>query len=180
VSCTRITDNWSLKILFARISGNPVLSCLNPTTLWLAQAGINLATDVMIFVLPMPHLLALQLPLKKKAGLVAIFSVGIMAIVASCVRIWIISLWASTPINQTKFAGDMMAWGQVEVNSGIISASIPFLRPLVRPPKKADKTRKGKETARRIHGEDAERPKHEPEGESLSTRDTIAGMSEDK
>jgi hypothetical protein len=51
-----------------------------------------------------------------------------MAIVASSVRMWVMMLWAESPSNSARFGADLLLWGQVETNSGIISASVPFLR----------------------------------------------------
>jgi hypothetical protein len=36
----------------------------------------------------------------------------------------------SRPQNSAKYGADLLLWGQVETNSGIISASVPFLRML--------------------------------------------------
>lgn len=51
-----------------------------------------------------------------------------MAIVASSVRMWVMMLWAESPVNSARFGSDLLLWGQVETNAGIISASVPFLR----------------------------------------------------
>jgi hypothetical protein len=68
----------------------------------------------------------------KRLALIGVFSVGIMAITASSVRMWVMMLWAESPYNSARFGNDLLVWGQVETNSGIISASIPFLRLLFR------------------------------------------------
>jgi hypothetical protein len=102
--------------------------CFDPSRLWLFTGAVNLFTDVLILLLPIPTLLGLRVPMNKRLALVSIFSVGIMAIVASCVRMWVMALWAESPQNSARFGCDLLLWGQVEVNSGIVSASVPFLR----------------------------------------------------
>ncbi|KAF9734488.1 hypothetical protein PMIN06_002394 [Paraphaeosphaeria minitans] len=102
--------------------------CFDPTRLWLFTGAVNLFTDVLILLLPIPTLLGLRVPMNKRLALVSIFSIGIMAIVASCVRMWVMALWAESPQNSARFGCDLLLWGQVEVNSGIVSASVPFLR----------------------------------------------------
>lgn len=39
-------------------------------------------------------------------------------------------IYLRRPWNSAKFGADLLLWGQVETNSGIISASVPFLRML--------------------------------------------------
>jgi hypothetical protein len=102
--------------------------CYDPVVLWVFTSAINLFTDVLIMALPIPTLLGLRVPMNKRLALVGIFCVGSMAIVASCVRMWVMALWSESPENSAKFGSDLLLWGQVETNAGIISASVPFLR----------------------------------------------------
>jgi len=132
--CEKPSDAWSTKQFFASFDGpkNPNKirrgKCNNPTTLWVVSAAVNLFTDVVILLLPIPTLLSLRVPISKRLGLIGIFSVGIMAIVASCVRMWIMALWSESVSNSSRFGAELLLWGQVEVNAGIASASVPFLR----------------------------------------------------
>ena len=41
-----------------------------------AQAGVNVASDFYIFILPIPGVVQLQMPIKKKIGICAIFATG--------------------------------------------------------------------------------------------------------
>jgi hypothetical protein len=43
------------------------------------------------------------------------------------------------PQNSAKYGADLLLWGQVETNSGIISASVPFLRMLFVSKKKEER-----------------------------------------
>jgi hypothetical protein len=106
----------------------PQVKCFDPAKLWVFTAAINLFTDVLIMLLPIPTLLGLRVAMSKRLALVGIFSVGIMGIVASCVRMWVMALWAESPQNAAQFGADLLLWGQVETNAGILSASVPFLR----------------------------------------------------
>ncbi|KAF2191170.1 hypothetical protein K469DRAFT_732655 [Zopfia rhizophila CBS 207.26] len=120
-------------VFFNGAKGIKNFKCYNPVILWFFSAGFNLVTDLIIWVLPMPFLLNLQsMPIKRRLELVGIFSIGIIAIIASGIRLWIMVLWTSSFIEQGKQTGNFLIWGQVEPHAGIISASIPFLRPLVR------------------------------------------------
>lgn len=131
--CRNPADSWSTVNYFAQFDGNPdtkeeKFACYDTTKLWIFCGAANLLSDVVILLLPIPALLSLRVPMSKRIALIGIFSVGIMAIIASCVRMWVMMLWAESPANSARFGVDLLLWGQVETNAGIISASIPFTR----------------------------------------------------
>ena len=108
-------------------------NCMNPSTLWLTQAAYNLATDGVVWLLPIPFFLNLRsMPVRRRVELVAIFSIGIVAIAASAVRLTITIRWLSGWEASGLEWGNLLIWSQVEQHSGIIAASIPFLRPIMR------------------------------------------------
>lgn len=63
-----------------RKSWNPSIEgkCANRTATWLYNAIMNIITDFMIFLLPVPVVKSLQLPTKQKALLIGIFGVGLV------------------------------------------------------------------------------------------------------
>lgn len=131
--CQKPSDSWDTANYFAQFDRNPntkqkQLACFDPTKLWIFCGAANLLTDVIILLMPIPALLSLRVPVSKRLALIGIFSVGIMAIIASSVRMWVMMLWAESPYNSARFGVDLLLWGQVETNAGIISASVPFLR----------------------------------------------------
>jgi hypothetical protein len=69
---------------------------------------------------------------RRRIELVCIFSIGMLAIVGSAVRLRVMLLWLSDFINQGQNSANLMIWSQVEQNIGIIAGSIPFLRPIFR------------------------------------------------
>ncbi|KAH7072563.1 hypothetical protein FB567DRAFT_597949 [Paraphoma chrysanthemicola] len=133
--CQNPSDSWSTVGYFAQFDRDPTtkrpkLKCYDPIKLWVFSAAINLLSDIVILLLPIPALLSLRVPMSKRLALIGIFSIGIMAIVASSIRMWVMMLWAESPWNSARYGADLLLWGQVETNSGIISASVPFLRSL--------------------------------------------------
>lgn len=48
------------------------------TAFWYANAVFNIASDLVIIVLPVPVILGLQLPRRTRGGLCAIFAVGVL------------------------------------------------------------------------------------------------------
>ncbi|EMD64878.1 hypothetical protein GGP41_002865 [Bipolaris sorokiniana] len=133
--CQNPASAWSTTNYFAQF--DPTLQrepavCWDPVPLWVFSSACNLLTDVIILLMPLPTLLSLRIPMGKRLALIGIFSVGLMAIVASSVRMWVMYMWAESPYNSARYGADLLLWGQVETNSGIISASVPFLRLLFR------------------------------------------------
>ena len=53
-------------------------NCLPKKPFWLLSACLNIATDLTIFLLPMPVLTTLTLPWRQKVGVVFIFGVGLL------------------------------------------------------------------------------------------------------
>jgi hypothetical protein len=130
--CNPISAAYSLSG-FHRHRNLPRPRCYDQTTLWLISAIINFATDVAIFMLPIPIIFSLQnMPRRKRVGLFCILSVGTLAIAASAIRMWILMLWGRNMRSRSKYGTDLLLWGQVEINCGIIGASAMFLRPLLR------------------------------------------------
>lgn len=144
--CDNPSDSWDTTAYLSQFDGVPGRAkrpkCYEPTKLWVATAAVNLFSDVVILLLPIPTLLGLRVPMNKRMALIGIFSIGIMAIVASCVRMWVMALWSESPQNSARFGADLLLWGQVETNSGIISASVPFLRLIFRGREKREASEK--------------------------------------
>lgn len=64
-------------------NGNPwgfavLANCNHLATPGLVQAGMNIAADITIFVLPLPIIAKLQMPTSKKVALAGIFATGIL------------------------------------------------------------------------------------------------------
>lgn len=132
--CTPISAAYSVASSSTQIlkhSTRPGPRCYEPNAIWLFVAIVNFATDIAIFLLPIPLIASLQnMPLRKRIEIFCIFSIGTLAIAASAVRMWILVLWAKNISSRNKYGTDLLTWGQVEVNCGIVGASAMFLRPL--------------------------------------------------
>ncbi|KAF2262787.1 hypothetical protein CC78DRAFT_301265 [Lojkania enalia] len=132
-SCVPPSDAWSFDVFWNGFYGIHPDQCYNPIYLWYFSASFNLFTDTVIWILPPLFLMNLQsMHGRRRLELIGIFSVGIMAVVASAIRLWVLVLWTSGFIKQGENTGNLIIWGQVEQHAGIIAASIPFLRPLYR------------------------------------------------
>lgn len=67
-ACTPLERNWDITIT--------VGSCINKGSLYLATAGLNAGTDVILLVLPIPMILRLHVPAIQKIGLILMFGIG--------------------------------------------------------------------------------------------------------
>lgn len=56
--------------------------CFPATTVQFVIGGFNIATDLVILIMPIPIILQLQLDSKRKIGLLVIFSTGILYVVS--------------------------------------------------------------------------------------------------
>lgn len=86
VFCVPISAFWSLDATLTKAH------CLPKGPVWFTNAGIQIFTDVMILVLPMPIVSKLRLPRRQRAGIMVIFGVGICVIATSSARAYELSL----------------------------------------------------------------------------------------
>jgi len=103
-------------------------SCLNRRAILFSISSLNVFTDVLIVLLPIPMVLRVHIPLRQKVALSVVFCMGLFVCVASAVRM--------TTLNQLATSGDpswVMAkfsiWTSIEYDLAIICASIPTLKP---------------------------------------------------
>ncbi|KAK7943818.1 plasma membrane protein Pth11 [Apiospora aurea] len=70
---------WDLRVLS---------NCNNLATPGLVQAGANILADIGIFALPIPVVIKLQMPLKRKVAVCGIFMTGFLALVCSAITLY--------------------------------------------------------------------------------------------
>jgi hypothetical protein len=86
--------------------------------------------DLWILVLPVKLIISIPRPPREKIAIFIIFGLGVVSTIASIIRLQSLRIFTlsndpfydSLPIN---------TWSMVEVNIGILCASIPTLKPLV-------------------------------------------------
>jgi hypothetical protein len=72
-ACNPIAATWDLALIAL-----PTTRCINQSAAYLAQAGINIFADLLIFILPMRTIWGLQLPLRQKISVCSVFAVGLL------------------------------------------------------------------------------------------------------
>lgn len=97
----------------------------------MAYATINVVIDFIIYIMPMPAFYKLQLPLSQRIGLIILFSVGSIVVVAGVMREYYIHITVYKTYDVTWEGYDLWIWTAVEVNLGVICGSVPSLKPLL-------------------------------------------------
>ncbi|KAI8669984.1 hypothetical protein NCS56_00802200 [Fusarium sp. Ph1] len=101
--------------------------CIPNQPQWYINAAGNIATDVMVFLLPVPVIRSLRLPRTQKFILAGIFSLGFFTVILSAIRIEYLQefedfTWKHVESN---------LWSMAELTSALICACLPTLRPFV-------------------------------------------------
>ncbi|KAK7993025.1 hypothetical protein PG988_001819 [Apiospora saccharicola] len=105
-------------------------TCVDQLAVWYVMAGVNIITDFAIFVIPLPVIKSLQLPTKQKMLLVLVFGLGLFTCVISCLRIRTLKM-ASLTKDPNWDNTDAALWSFIELCIGVLTSSLPTLRPLI-------------------------------------------------
>jgi hypothetical protein len=93
-------------------------TCLPKVAFFYALAVITIFCDVVIFLMPIPLLLKIQINIRKKVGLVAVFALGLFTTVCSIMRMIQIQVISANG-NSTM----LVLWGTIEMNVGVSLSS---------------------------------------------------------
>ncbi|KUI61596.1 hypothetical protein VP1G_08758 [Cytospora mali] len=109
-------------------------SCLNPVGLadvYYATTAVNIATDWVTAILPIPLLWHVKLERSEKLSVGGILGLGIFASLAACIRLnYTINL---TYADDYLFSiSNIVIWGYGEIAVGMFCGSLATLRPLFR------------------------------------------------
>ncbi|KAK8039369.1 hypothetical protein PG993_007780, partial [Apiospora rasikravindrae] len=107
-------------------------SCINTTAFFYFTSAFNILMDLWILVMPLRTLRALQIRRGHRLILYCVFGAFVFATAMSCVRLYSIYTYtlAADPFLDGNFIN---VWSMIEINVGIICASVPALKPLFTP-----------------------------------------------
>ncbi|KAK4161126.1 hypothetical protein QBC43DRAFT_324167 [Cladorrhinum sp. PSN259] len=101
---------------------------IDPRFMWLF-IGFHIGTDFLIFLLPIPVVLRMTVPLGQKLMLLFIFALGLLICLISVLRaVWIKALFES-PDPAWDFVA-VVNWNSIEVNTAIVCVCLLVTRPL--------------------------------------------------
>ncbi|KAF4860442.1 Satratoxin biosynthesis SC1 cluster protein 4 [Colletotrichum siamense] len=106
-------------------------TCLDVGHFFFILAIINLITDVILLVIPVPEIFKLQMSKDKKIAVCGILGLGGFVCIASAVRVHYLKVF-STATDITWMMGPVAIWSSVEPSVGIFSACLPSFKPLLR------------------------------------------------
>ncbi|PTD06669.1 hypothetical protein HYE67_001798 [Fusarium culmorum] len=106
-------------------------SCIDVGQFFVALAIMNLITNVIVLLIPVPEVIKLQMSREKKAAVFGILALGGLVCIASAVRIHYLSVFARE-IDTTWHMGPVAIWSSFEPSIGIVSACLPSFKSLLR------------------------------------------------
>ncbi|QSZ32616.1 hypothetical protein DSL72_002195 [Monilinia vaccinii-corymbosi] len=123
-SCRPISFYWK------GWDGEHVGRCLNINALAFTSAGASIVMDFWILMLPLTQLYDLNLHWKRKVGVVAMLSIGIVVTVVSILRLRSLVHFSNTK-NPTWDYIQVGYWSTIEICTSIICSCMPALRLLL-------------------------------------------------
>ncbi|TQN64807.1 Satratoxin biosynthesis SC1 cluster protein 4, partial [Colletotrichum shisoi] len=109
-------------------TGEATGKCVDIVLLALSHAGINIALDLWMLILPATQVWGMNLAVRKKVAIMAMFSLGLFLTVVSIIRIPAILYFRQHPLNPTVAMMPSVIWSDIELNVGVFTASIPNIR----------------------------------------------------
>ncbi|PYI09979.1 integral membrane protein [Aspergillus sclerotiicarbonarius CBS 121057] len=122
--CTPIHAFWDLEPMYP-------YHCVNYGAAVFSASTVNISTDFLCTILPMPLIWNLKLPARQRLAVISIFGLGIVVNIAGSVRT--VYVWKSmmNSYDTTWMGWPILLAGSIEINLAMICASAPALRPLI-------------------------------------------------
>ncbi|KAF7532291.1 hypothetical protein G7054_g8113 [Neopestalotiopsis clavispora] len=104
------------------------------TKMFLAQSYADVALDVLIIILPIPLIWDLQINLRRKLQISAVFLLGALTTASSAARTAVqysvAKEFNSKNLDKTYYLSPIAYWPLIEASLGIVAACLPLLRPI--------------------------------------------------
>ncbi|KAF5556926.1 integral membrane protein [Fusarium mexicanum] len=120
--CTPIRWNWD------RFGGEDVdFWCMDLNKLQWSINITNIVFDIVVLVLPIPLIWKTKSTFRRKVGIVLMFSLGVVVLVASCLKMRYNVLYGNSN-NITWDYMDLMVWAGIESSVSIAAPCLPTVR----------------------------------------------------
>ncbi|GAB1734328.1 hypothetical protein NU195Hw_g9169t1 [Hortaea werneckii] len=123
-TCVPVTAQWDVSITDAK--------CISTRSIWIAGSIVNVMTDIVLLIMPLPYVWNLNAPMAQRLALGGMFCLGAFVSVVSIVRLSIMLGLDLNSSDATFNFSEVVIWSMVEINCGLICACLPSLRPAVR------------------------------------------------
>ncbi|KAF2642889.1 hypothetical protein P280DRAFT_468190 [Massarina eburnea CBS 473.64] len=139
---------------------------------------LNIVQDVSIIIFPIGMIWNLKMSIRRKIGLAALFSVGLVAVAAGSVRFYYV-LSLAKEADLWYYMADSLNWCSIEIYAGIIASSAATFNKLVKEylPKKWSGSYGSSATPRHNY-QSAEQIKMRSHGTHSSRKHGIIGLTE--
>ncbi|KAK3392729.1 hypothetical protein B0H63DRAFT_515948 [Podospora didyma] len=122
-ACIPLQSYWDFTI--------PKQYC-HPQSIWWSNTGLHMATDFLIFLLPMPVVWSIMLPRRQKLILSGVFGLGFIVCFISILRLLQLIQVENYPNPDfTWSAAELSYLTAVEINGAIVCACVMTLKPFV-------------------------------------------------
>ncbi|KAL9125795.1 MAG: hypothetical protein Q9217_005050 [Psora testacea] len=108
----------------------PAKQSVDLVKLYIANAAFNIATDTLLFLLPLTIIWRLSMTPMQKIGLTAIFGIGALTLVASIARL--VYFYQVDPNDISYSLVPIVFWTSAELFLGILCPCVVTFRPLMR------------------------------------------------
>ncbi|KAL7784139.1 hypothetical protein V8C37DRAFT_420737 [Trichoderma ceciliae] len=98
--------------------------------IFMYQAVLIFCCDIIMFLLPFPALMNVQLSNSKSLALLAVFGSGVVACIAPAIRFKSLDFYKTGSTDTTFEGASSLYWMAIEYNMGLVAGSLPALRPL--------------------------------------------------
>ncbi|KAL3459556.1 hypothetical protein BJX64DRAFT_301163 [Aspergillus heterothallicus] len=102
--------------------------CSNTKVAYLVTGALNLVSDVVIVIMPMPYLLKLEMKPAQKIPLMATFGLGLFVCVTTIMRMNGMTVFNEADV--TYSFSDTIIWSIIEPALAITLACVPFWKPV--------------------------------------------------
>ncbi|RMZ12218.1 hypothetical protein D0864_00759 [Hortaea werneckii] len=123
-TCVPVAAQWDVSITDAK--------CISTRSIWIAGSIVNVMTDIVLLIMPLPFVWNLNAPMAQRLALGGMFCLGAFVSVVSIVRLSILLGLDLNSSDATFNFSEVVIWSMVEINCGLICACLPSLRPAVR------------------------------------------------
>ncbi|KAL4908856.1 hypothetical protein BDW74DRAFT_73708 [Aspergillus multicolor] len=93
---------------------------------------LNIVTDILTYLLPVPMVYGLQLTWRKKGAILGIFGLGVLSIAAACVRYDFVKKLATASEDYYMLLADSLNWCTIEAYVAIFCGCAPSLSVLIK------------------------------------------------
>ncbi|POS70730.1 hypothetical protein DHEL01_v210875 [Diaporthe helianthi] len=108
----------------------PTTKCVSKEGLWLSHSGINIVTDIIIFLIPVPTVLQLNMNMRQKIAVIGVFCIGIIVCLITVLRLdSIITVARTSDVTYDNLR--VAVWSNAELTTAIFCATLSGIKPFV-------------------------------------------------